>query len=634
MSEQDIIVFLSEWDAFSGIRIVQSSPSKTIIDIETLSFKIFISFEQKYEIEESNDENFIFTLPLLNENLIARIFIGNYESKLNKKNLNSYLIVILFPYYFENELLLDFDDNIQEINEIYKQEDLSRFDEECEKISEKFHRKQEIQLFEIKLDEKFTDKDALIEFKKGLEFFSRGDYQNSYIYLKKPHLRFKETNNIKFLIQVTYILGISLSKLQKYNASLDYFNSLIEKSNDLGNYKYYKDSIYMSAFCSYKLGEFERALKTLDNAKTQNIDLVDTFKFHYLYGRVLTQLKKIKQAIGCFTRAQEIVDISIENQIKKKTLANFNIEFANLYLVYATNNLIDQIGNRDFKKYYKISIEKYKNTIQILGALGDYQRQIIILKRIGQIYTILGNYREANTYYKNAINITKINNDIISKMQIFDLFLLNLDQTEKYEEMIYEIDKILSELKPYAYIDLYTIANYHYRLGNAFLAINREKKALSEFIISKNIFDKLKNPTKESLDLLRVMYGIYLKKNEKKYIEYYREKIEEYEVKLNQYHVSLEKLNALDTLKKLWVFSNKNKELFYYSSEENTNRELFSGFITGLVNFSKEFSSMKLNTLKIGTDKYFIYREENVPIYVVGKARYTHKEFEILDILK
>ncbi|MBD3196132.1 MAG: hypothetical protein GF317_13825 [Candidatus Lokiarchaeota archaeon] len=43
---------------------------------------------------------------------------------------------------------------------------------------------------------------------------------------------------------------------------------------------------------------------------------------------------------------------------------------------------------------------------------------------------------------------------------------------------------------------------------------------------------------------------------------------------------------------------------------------------------------MKLNTLKIGTDKYFIYREENVPIYVVGKARYTHKEFEILDILK
>jgi hypothetical protein len=197
---------------------------------------------------------------------------------------------------------------------------------------------------------------------------------------------------------------------------------------------------------------------------------------------------------------------------------------------------------------------------------------------------------------------------------------------------------MLSKTIAYAYLDLYTISNFHRYLGEALFKIGgKDKDALSELLISINIYNKFENPVLDSLETLKTILKIYERSNDaekNKYIDFYTDQYQHIVTKIqNMKEKKARALNLLEEVKEFWIFTLDGKQLYSFSPETQYNPELFGGFLSALQNFSFELASKNLNSITIGLDQYVIFREDN-PFYVLGRSNYKTSLYNIEKILK
>jgi tetratricopeptide (TPR) repeat protein len=223
----------------------------------------------------------------------------------------------------------------------------------------------------------------------------------------------------------------------------------------------------------------------------------------------------------------------------------------------------------------------------------------------------------------------------MSRLKIFNLIGEMREKLGMHEVIIKEIDEMLSKIRPYAMLDLFTISNYHTRLGKALITTGQKKEALSELIIALNIYNKFETPVQEGLDTLQQIIDIYKEGQEEKYIKYYSDQYEDLKEKIEELNQQKEeKMKALDVVREFWLFMNEGVEAFSHAPESKLDPLLFGGFISALQSFSFELTSEHLRTISIGVDKYTLYREEDMPFFIICRSHLKSPEDKIVNILK
>lgn len=636
MPEPDLILFIAKWDRISGIRITDQYPEKSYgIDLEHLAWKIFFFFENFYLSDDSNNfESIIFQLPIREKGKIIRVLIDSLPAKGDQDKFRPYLIAILLPDYFPEDQIGDFDEEIRLLNEKFRKTGSIQLHNYMDKIYNKFNVTQTLQGAEISLDEAYTHQKALKDFKKGLRIFSEDAYKISYMIIKKSYLEFKRENNLKLLLEATYFIATILNKLNKYREALDYYRELAKLARTLEHQKYYEKALFMTAFCSLKIEHNSLALNFFEKLASSDLKTINLFDFYFLYGKTLRVVEKYEKSTEVLTRAIETVDTLNSSNENKKNLASAYFELAHSYFFITTEKILHHPEEEDYTFEFQRIIDSYEKANKLLEQFNDYPHLIISNQIIGNIYEKMEKRSKAITFYRKAIEYTKENNDVLSRMRLFDLIINNFMKLGKKMQVIKEIDEILFKIKTYAFLNLPQIARYHIKLGKVYSELGRVKEALSEFLIALNIYEGLDKPREEHLELLDNLISIYSQTNQLKYKEYYIDKREKLQQKVADLEMNQSEKPLFELIKDLWILTSQGELIFSHAPEYKSNSQLLSGFLSATMNFSLEMTSSRLNTIKLGFDQFHLYGESNSPYIVIGRASINHSRALILKRLK
>jgi len=640
----DLSAFIALWDKRIGAKIMDFYPksSQPKFDLEFISSKIFFAFQNLNQDDATRIKRTFFKLPFKDINRKALILLDVLESNDNKeKDQQSFIVVLLVPVFISDEELDGFKNIISEIGNDYLTTESLIFDKRLEKIEEIFILDEQVRDSEISIDENYSLNEALLDFKNGIEQFSNKKYKQAYFFLKKAYLKFNADNKIKLVLEATFFLSSLLSQLNKYNVAQIYIENLENLSYQLKHQKYYETALFLGGFINYKNEDYENALKKFKKLESLNPKNINKFNFFFLYGRVLRLLKINLDAATFLQKAlEESKHLEDSNELKEKK-AQVLVELGHINYTSAINTIVSGKLNQSFYKSSLLkSIKYYEDAIKILHEIENYSGLITIYRLIGNIYELIDEYLLAIKNYRKALNFAEQINDIVSRLQIFSLIIQKLSVLGKYDIIIKETDQMLSKTIAYAYLDLFTISNFHRYLGEALFKLGRDKfdkDALSELLISINIYNKFDNPVLESLDTLQMIINIYERSNDaekSKYIDFYTNQYQHIETRIHTIkRTKTGAFNLLKEVKEFWIFTLDGKQLYSHAPETNYNPELFGGFLSALQNFSLELASKNLNSITIGLDQYVIFREQH-PFYVLGRSSYKTSLYNIEKILK
>lgn len=640
----DLSAFIALWDKRIGAKIMDFYPksSQPKFDLEFISSKIFFAFQNLNQDDSTRIKRTFFKLPFKDINRKALILLDVLESNNNnkEKDQQSFIVVLLVPDFISDEELDGFKNIISEIGNDYLTTESLIFDKHLEKMEEIFILNEQVRDSEISIDENYSLNEALLDFKNGIEQFSNKKYKQAYFFLKKAYLKFNADNKIKLVLEATFFLSSLLSQLNKYKMAQIYIENLENLSYQLKHQKYYETALFLGGFINYKNEDYENALKKFKKLESLNPQNINKFNFFFLYGRVLRLLKINLDAVTSLQKAlEESKHLEDSNELKEKK-AQVLVELGHINYSSAINIIVSGKLNQSlYKSSLLKSIKYYEDAIKILHEIENYSGLISIYRLIGNIYELIDEYSLSIKNYRKALNFAEQINDIVSRLQIFSLIIQKLSVLGKYDIIIKETDQILSKTIAYAYFDLFTISNYHRYLGEALLKLGRDKDALSELLISINIYNKFDNPVLESLDTLQMIINIYERSNnaeKSKYMDFYTNQYQHIETKIDELKVEEEgvfNFNLLKEVKEFWIFTFEGKQLYSHAPETNYNPELFGGFLSALQNFSLELASKNLNSITIGLDQYVIFRGQH-PFYVLGRSSYKTSLYNIEKILK
>ena len=630
MQNKNINLFIAEWDQQFGPNIIEKIPELMEIDLDYITMQIFFTFENFYLNSEKsqNQEPIIFTTPIKNIDKLARIMVRRIEEEEKEKSL---IICLLLPDFIEKEDLTIYDTYIKELLLNYDSEGELSLKHFYQKIQEKFRSSRAAQDPTIQIDQTYTQQKALLDFKKGLQLYSKEKFEKAYFLLKKASLKFKETNQLKLLLQVTFLIGNILSQNRKYSLAREYFQDLIELAEKLKNQKYVEQGNFLHAFCSFKLHEYLESLKKFMKLEVMSLSHLDRAKYYYIYGKTLLQTEFNARATDILGKSLDLYSQKEETKSIKRRKSRLLIELGHANYKLAIDMVKKGSINRHiFGSFLEKSIVKYKESIAYLLELDDIPKIMKTYQLIANIYMNQQELEKAIENLRKALKYAKLSNNVVNRLQIFNSIVQNLAQLDKHQLLVKELDEMLSEIRTYAYIDLYTIANYHRQLGNSLMKLNQPKDALSEFLIALNVLNEFENPMKETLLILENLVEIYETLGQDKYIEYYRNEFQKERDRYKTFLAQEEKeIDIFENLKEFWVFINDGIELFSYTPESDINPELFGGFLSAIQSFSVELTSHQLKTITIGLDQYTFYREKNKPFFLMGRASRTTSNFII-----
>ncbi|TFG00074.1 MAG: tetratricopeptide repeat protein [Promethearchaeota archaeon] len=635
MLKTEFILFIGEWEKIGGVKILEHYPKNIFeIDLEHLAWKIFFFYENFYLSENSEKyKRTFFQLPIKEKGKNARILIDSYPSIKNEDQSKPYLIAILLPDYFPQNQMEEFDEELKLLNQKFRKEETLQLNEYIEKIYSKFNLKQRLQDSEISLDEEYTKEEAIRDFKRGLQLFSENAYKISYMIIKKSYLKFKKDNNIKLLLEATYFISTIFSKLKKYKTALDYYIELRALAEKLKHQKYLEKSIFMAAFCAYKTKQYSLAIEFFEETIALDLQFIDYLDIYLLYGKTLRLVGKYDKSIQILTEGINWIDMINLNIERKKKLAHIYLELAHSYFFITTEEKVKKQFHNDTDFNFQKIIKFYRKANKIFYEFNDYNNLIICNQIIGTIYDKINKRSKAITYYRRAIEYTEQNNDVLSRMRLYDLIINDLIMLDKKMEAVKEIDEILYKMKTYAFLNLPIIAQYHVQLGKVYDELNQTKEALSEFLIALNIYEKFKEPREENLELLNNIIKIYSKTEELKYLDYYRDKRYELRQKLNKIEKKQPEKSFSDIIKDLWILTKEGKILFSHTPASKSDPQLLSGFLSATLNFSFEMAYEQLKAIKLGIDQFFLYGETDSSYIVVGRVSINETERRVREML-
>ncbi|MGL4991978.1 MAG: tetratricopeptide repeat-containing diguanylate cyclase [Sarcina sp.] len=297
--------------------------------------------------------------------------------------------------------------------------------------------------------------------------------QYSLEFLNNTNLLYKQTSDSKYLkdsIGVYYLIATTCNIVGDYAYGKEYFEigeSIEEKYKikNSSNLDYVKSNYY------YYQANYNESEKYAYNGII--IDKENKSQQSYLEGIIL------------------LARVQIKKNETANALQNLNIIKANL------NNLKDQVIKAQYYYYlaimqeangeYDKAIENYQEAYNYISKNNIYIVNLGLLKGIGNCYSKLGNYRDANTYYEKYINIQQqlviakenINNSIVKNNNINNP--INVENQIKIKRSQYYNNLLTASI--IAVIVLLLVIVYAYLKKKA--KINRLKGELNRDILTK-----------------------------------------------------------------------------------------------------------------------------------------------------
>jgi len=632
------IIFISSWNKDLGIKVEHLYPKSINLDLEQIAMQIFISYHNFFSKDKNEEINrSFFEIPIKNIIRKAKILIDSIENERNNEKI-PFIVAILFPDYILNDVLKKFENIMEQVAIWFLKRDDTPLSEMYNKIYDLLVSEQKIKNSEIVIDESYTLNLSILDFKKGIEAFSKKKYEQAYFLLKKAFLKFKNENNVNLILDSLFFIATTLSELKKFTFAQNYYEELETLARSLNHQKYLETALFMEGFCAYKIEEYELTIQKFTALEKLEREHINKFQYYFLFGRILRLTGQNEMSLEKFQLALNISK-KIESTDKEvEKIAQLLVEMGHVYYqmvikIIKRGNINNSFQNSLLRK----AINYYDDSIIIWKKIENIERLMIVYLLIGDIYNILNEPDLAIQNFNNSLKYAEISNDVIGRMQIYNQLIQQYQKTQQYNVLITLLDQVLSKLRAYAFIDLQTISNYHVQLGKSLIKIGKKKEALSEFLIALNIYNQFEHPVKQGLDALQEIINIYKKESQNKYVNYYMKQYSELQLKIQEYEAKQElqiEFKILNIIKELWFFTNEGVEILSIAPESKMNPQLFGGFISALQALSTELSSEKIRSVTIGSSNFSIYTENDAPIFIIGRSTLLSNENLIERILK
>ena len=167
------IIFISSWNKDLGIKVEQFYPKSINLDLEQILMQIFISYHNFFSMNQDKEINrSFFKISIKNIIRKAKILIDSIENKRNNEKIH-FIVVILFPDYITDNVLKKFDNIMEQVATWFLKRDDKPLSERYNNINELMLTEQKIKDSEIIIDEIYTLNLSILDFKKGIETFSK-----------------------------------------------------------------------------------------------------------------------------------------------------------------------------------------------------------------------------------------------------------------------------------------------------------------------------------------------------------------------------------------------------------------------------------------------------------------------------
>ncbi|TFF93153.1 MAG: hypothetical protein EU544_06285, partial [Promethearchaeota archaeon] len=547
----------------------------------------------------------------------ARVLLDTIKN--DQGNLEPFIVVILLPDYFSEEKITVFDKSLNKLGNEYIRETSIDLKKTYDEFLSSYEIEQQLDDSSIQISEGYSSENALLDLKKGLKQFQHQKYKPAYYLIKKSMVKLQEQNNLPLLMETDYLLGTILAHKRQFDAAKKYFEDLESLASQLNHQKYYELSIFMQGFCCYHLDDYVGALNCFKKVQTTDMGFIPRFQFYAVYGRTLKNLNRLAEASKILKKAIKLTED--QNHIKEiaEKRADIFIELGiiNLKLTYEVRCCGKK--EKESKAIIMGSLEYLKKGTALWANLKKYGKIISTEQILGTLYENLEQHIKAVEHYENALRYADLSNNIVKKFEILNYIIQIYTKLKNHEKIIQELDRILHEMISVAFVDLHTIARFHKQLGISLKALGKEKDALSELLISLNTLKKLTHADNDILEVLKTIIEIYKAQNNSANVQYYVDQYQKYEEHIKSF-LEKQKVQLLDVVEEFWIFTETQDELYAHIMETQTNSELIAGFLSAMKSFGSELKLEDIRSIKIGQNTFYYYKEEGLPIFIVGRT--------------
>lgn len=624
--------FIALWDSNFGPQIEAQCPKQSSFNLESIASDIFLAYNNFYRKEESDKiDRIIFNIPLNRIERRAKILID-----ISAGSQQPFILVLLLPDYLTEERMKIFDDLMIKIGNEFKVRNTSPLDNYYEDLNKLLEIEERVQDSEIKIDDTYTFTSAVQDFKAGIELFKSKNLDEAYHLLRKSNLKFEFEKNLKLTLETSYLLGSLLAQSKKYRSAEDYFDKLEILAEDMQHQKYLESAIFMRGFCAYKNQDYYTALEQFKKLQIRELQFVNKLQYNSLFGRVLINIEEYDQAEKQLQKALDISNSLNDSEEVKQQKAQLFYELGDTHYKATIKKVRQgQLSKDSLNQELEKAIWYFDNATDIWRYLEKYKNLIYTYKLIGNIHESLGDTDEFLSFYEKALNIADKINDVMSKLKIFGRIVQTQARLGLHNENIARIDQMIANIGSNAFMDLFTIAGLHMQLGDSLLKIGNHKEALSEFLITLNIFNRFQIPVQDVVIVIEKIMSIYTQRNDSEHFEYYNKQLERIKEQMEEISVKERKeLLAIRIVREVWIFQDTGIQLFSHAPETELDSDLLGGFITAMQNFTLELTSKQLNSMIIGMEVYMFYRESDKPYFIMGRANQKAQFVNIENVLK
>ncbi len=629
-----IISFLAIWDEALGPSIVDLFPKSNIGDIDKLLLYVF----QAYQSPDISYQSKKLTLSIRNIGRKARVMFDMAPNLQARAGLQPFIVVILVPDYFSDDELNIYNETLDKISHYYSKNQKISLKKYYQDIKERFTFKQVIKESDIEISQFYSHDAALEDLERAKELIQTGDIEQSSQRLKKALLKFQDEDQKQLIMEVFFESASNSIKLKKFEKAKADFKKLETLAKEAKNSKYIEISIFMQGFCAYKTEKFLEALENFEKLKIEETHYINKVEYYYMYGQLLSQFKRYDEALQ-----QLLWALVLSTELKRnKTITRqqsrilYELGLINYKIAFEKLKDLGLQNKENFQTELNEAISFFERSADLLSELSEFSilHQVYLL--IGNINEFLENDKEALQHYEKALeNAIKLN-DRSKEIKLYKKIIQKQHNLGLNEANITRIKNLLSNIKRYHFIDLYTIATFHRYLGNAYVAVGQLKKGIIELRKTYKLFRSFQTPVIEELELLNRLIKLYTRIEDYERVSFYADRIKEVSnrlINLSKIDKNKEYSPMLD-VKEVWFFmTSSGIRLYSYAPETEVDQDLLGGFLTALRNFSSELSERQLDAMVIGDDRYMIYQEEDHDFFILGRSGIKSTENTVRGIL-
>ena len=633
MKTENIITFIASWKEDYGAKVIELYPSVEIFDYSTIATQIIRTYQFFYKKDANiTTGNIVFNLPLVNINKRAVIFLetNNIEGKEGQTFID--MVVLLIPDFFPEERLIIFENIIQNIGMEYIETKSKVLEKNFDQIKEKFTLEQKVQDSDIHIDENYQINDALQDFKDGLLQFQQNELDRSYFLLRKAHMKFNAEDQLKLLLETTFLIGTILLKKNKFTAARNSFQDLQSLAKQLQHQKYHEKAIYLQGYCDYQQDNYMDAYKNLVKLSEKSFNFISKFQYCIIFGKILADMRQYENALKSFEMALQLSEAEedTEDLIRKKGEIYIDLGHISYEMVYQAIKR-GKLDKNTSQLFIQDSINYYKEAIPLWKKLDDYSGLIHVCELIADNYETLKEMEEAIKFHEEGLKYAELSNDLEKGFNILNKVISIYEELGLHHQIIEKMDILLYKIAPVAYLDLNAVAGFHTQLGKSFVELERDNEALSELFVALNIYSKFDEPNHRLLEVYNIIIKIYKKKDDLDHIQYYQTKAYKVEKELEELSRDTKvDYKPLEVVEELWIFTADGGSIFSYTPKSNTTPRLLSGFLLAMENFGSELGVDKIRSIKIGNYNFSYFKEPEDSIFMVGRANVKFK----LDIVE